>query len=219
MLITLPRENSNGHPITEHSFLYLRSGGEIDIVDATGIPLVRIQRVEEGGTTVLQVSMRVSDRALAMTREYQPLQIGQNQFLATVPYDGGEETFENLPERLLRLWAGTKIDKRNCEWIEGRKPRIGMSLCGVLDLTNRVFQTGGPISSFRFEDTFSLSHDAWLQVHNRCQHLEIVDNYVRRFFSIDIETAKREGKVYLVHGVNTWAIPIRCWVETNLEEL
>jgi len=96
----------------------------------------------------------------------------ENAIAPEVPYVGPGVKRHEVVHR-----SGTALNHRWCHRIEGRG-RKGVKLHGMLDESQRVYQTGGELSRFIYWKLHlvSIDVDAWRQIRGRCDWIEVIDH-------------------------------------------
>jgi hypothetical protein len=109
-----------------------------------------------------------------------------------VPYVGPGVEREEVVWR-----AGTQLDHRWTHRIEGRGRR-GRLQHGLYDESQKVYQTGGELSHFVFWKLHlaSISDDAWRQVSQRADWIEIVDHERNECWRISMQKAMKYAVRY-----------------------
>ena len=124
-----------------------------------------------------------------------------------VPYVGpGVERHEVIHR------AGTALNHRWCHRIEGHG-RKGVKLHGMLDESQRVYQTGGELSRFVYWKLHlvSLDSDAWNQIRGRCDWIEIIDHERNECWRIAAEKFVKNAVRYSAGIGPRVGAPMRFW--------
>ena len=89
--------------------------------------------------------------------------------------------------------AGTQLDHRWTHEIRG-KGRRGSLVHGLYDESQRIYQTGGELSKFVYwkRQWVSISYDAWRQVYEKVDWLEVIDHERNECWRIAMKKAVRQ---------------------------
>lgn len=109
-----------------------------------------------------------------------------------VPYLGPGVEREEVLTR-----AGTQLDHRWTHRVESRG-RKGVRTHGLYDERQRIYQTGGELSNFVFwkKHLVSLAKDAWSQVIDKVDWIEIIDHERNECWRISVQRARRYAVNY-----------------------
>lgn len=124
-----------------------------------------------------------------------------------VPYIGPGVEREEIQTR-----AGTLLDHRWTHRIEG-KGRKGVRQHGLYDERQRIYQTGGELSNFIYwkRHWVTLAEDAWRQVWQKVDWIEIIDHERNECWRIAIQKAARHAVKYDAGLGPRIGIPMEFW--------
>lgn len=148
-----------------------------------------------------------------MKKPINPIAIGQIGAFFEEPKD--EEFIPSPVAKISRETsqrAGTVLDHR---WVhpimsEGKRRRTQH---GLYDESKRLYQTGGELDKFVFwkMQLVSLSWDAWRQVVEKTDWIEIIDNVRNECWRIPMARARKYAVTYEAGIGRRVGIPIKHW--------
>jgi hypothetical protein len=143
-----------------------------------------------------------------------PIAVGQVGAFFDPPTEDEQLTLSTVPRisRETSRRAGTVLDHR---WVHpissmGKKRRTQH---GLYDESQRLYQTGGELDKFVFwkMKLVSLSYEAWVQVVEKADWIEIIDNVRNECWRIPMARARKHAVRYEAGIGPRVGIPIKHW--------
>lgn len=108
--------------------------------------------------------------------------------------------------------AGTPLRHEHTVEIGGQGRR-GRMIHGLLDESQRLYQSGGELSSFVFwkQQLVTLSLDAWQQVLDRAEWIEMIDHERNECWRIQTRKAIAHGVLYEAGIGQRFGVPVSMW--------
>ena len=118
----------------------------------------------------------------------------------------------------LETRAGTKLNHKWTHEIRG-KGRRGSLVHGLYDESQRIYQTGGELSKFVYwkRRWVSISEDAWRQVYEKVDWLEVIDHERNECWRIAMKKAARAAVKYNAGMGPRIGIPMDEWTVITAE--
>jgi hypothetical protein len=142
-----------------------------------------------------------------------PIAVGQVGAFFDPPTEDEQLTLSTVPRinRETSRRAGTVIDHRWAHPIISTGKRRTQH--GLYDESQRLYQTGGELDKFVFwkMKLVSLSYDAWTQVVEKVDWIEIIDNVRNECWRIPMARARKHAVRYEAGIGPRVGIPIKHW--------
>jgi len=108
--------------------------------------------------------------------------------------------------------AGTPLDHKHVIeiWSRGRGDR---KLHGLLDESQRVYQSGGELSSFIFwkKNMVTLSREAWSAILDKADWIEMIDHERNECWRILVKKAMKHAVIYDAGIGERIGVPVGFW--------
>jgi hypothetical protein len=148
-----------------------------------------------------------------MRKPINPIAVGQVGAFFEPPTDDEQLTLSPVikTKRETSRRAGTVLDHRWTHPVmstgKGRKQH------GLYDESQRLYQTGGELDKFVFwkMKLVSISYDAWTQVVEKVDWIEIIDNLRNECWRIPMARARKHAVRYEAGLGPRIGIPIKHW--------
>jgi hypothetical protein len=143
-----------------------------------------------------------------------PIAVGQIGAFYEPPTEEEQEPFTPAvpTKREASRRAGTVIDHRWAHKIMGgRKARP--NILGLYDESQRLYQTGGELERFVFwkMKLVSLPYEAWVQVVEKADWIEIIDHTRNECWRVPMARARKHAVRYEAGVGPRVGIPIKHW--------
>ena len=148
-----------------------------------------------------------------MTGKHVPLAEGQiGAFFEPAPDEDLPALGPDVKRRDATQRAGTTLDHRWTHPVMTKGKRSHVKN-GLYDESQRIYQTGGEIDKFVYWklEVASIAHDAWLQVAEKCDWIEIIDHRRNECWRIPMARARKHLVGYEAGMGKRVGIPIRHW--------
>ena len=148
-----------------------------------------------------------------MKKPINPIAVGQVGAFFDPPTEDEQLTLSTTPKvsRETSRRAGTVIDHRWSHPIMGTGKRRTQH--GLYDESQRIYQTGGELDKFVFwkMKLVSLSYEAWVQVVEKADWIEIIDNVRNECWRVPMARARKHAVRYEAGIGPRVGIPIKHW--------
>jgi hypothetical protein len=147
---------------------------------------------------------------LLMKKPINPIAVGQVGAFFETPIDDEQLTMSPAikTKRETSRRAGTVLDHR---WTH--KINVGKRHHGLYDESKRVYQTGGDLDKFVFwkMQLVTLDYQAWIQVVEKTDWIEIIDHQRNECWRIPMARARKRAVRYEAGAGRRIGIPIKHW--------